>query len=326
MFAEDRYIAVIGAANIDIGGIPSRSLIAGDSNPGTISIQYGGVGRNIACNLCMLGMHVKLITAIGNDMLGSDMLRQCESLGMDMSWALRIPDSDSSMYLSVNDEQGDMAVAIDHTDICGRITPAYIDTVRDVLSRAAAVVMDANISADTFMHIKGICAAAGVPVYADPVSTSLAVRLRPMLDGIEAVKPNRLEAEYLSGMTIRTEADCIAAAEAILDMGVRRVFISMGSEGMLAADRNDMYIIGAYPAEAVCTAGAGDSATAAIVWASTVITDCSSLVTAAKAANAVAAMTISVPGNTDPELSPGAALDRMSDPVRIVRRLSKKKV
>ena len=125
------------------------------------------------------------------------------------------------------------------------------------------------------------------------------------------MKPNRLEAEFLTGMTIQTEADYRAAAQAILDMGVRRVFLSVGNEGMLAADRNNMYIVGEYPADVVCTTGAGDSATAAIVWASTFIADADSLVTAAKAANVVAAMTVSVQDTNHPELSHSTALDRM---------------
>ncbi len=317
-FRDDNYAVVIGAANIDIGGTPSNPLIPADSNPGKISINYGGVGRNIAHNLCKLGVPVIFITAVGSDVLGKEMLNHCESLGMDISCVLRVPDTNSSMYLYINDSDGDMAMAIDQMNICSNITPAYLDTLRDVLSGAAAVVADANIPADTFVHLKEICSA---PLYVDPVSTALASRVKPILDGIDTIKPNRLEAEYLTGMTIQTEADYRAAASAMLDMGVRRVFMSMGSEGMLAADRNNMYIIGKYPAEVVCTTGAGDSATAAIVWASTVVTDQNTLVTAAKAANAVAALTISVQETNYPGLSHSAALDRMTESTMTVRKL-----
>ena len=263
---KDGYVVVIGAANIDIGGTPSKPLIAADSNPGEISINYGGVGRNIADNLCKLGVPVKFITAIGGDVLGADMIKHCESIGMDTSYVLTIPEETSSMYLYINNDNGDMDVAIDHMTICSKITPDYIESVADVLNGAAAVVMDANISADAFMSLKEVC---DVPIYIDPVSTVLAERVKPGLDGIDTIKPNTLEAEYLTGMTIKTEADYRAAASAILDMGVRRVFLSMGSEGMMAANRDNMYIVSEYPAEVICTTGAGDSATAAIVWAST---------------------------------------------------------
>jgi pseudouridine kinase len=122
-------------------------------------------------------------------------------------------------------------------------------------------------------------------------------------------------------MTIQTEADYRAAAMALIDMGVRRVFLSMGKEGMLAADKNNMYIVGGYPAEVVCTTGAGDSATAAIVWASTVVADSDSLVTAAKAANVVASMTVSVQETNNPDLSHNTVLGKMVDSNMTVRSI-----
>ena len=56
------YIAVVGGVNIDIGGRSDAPLVAGDSNPGRIRSSLGGVGRNIAHNLALLGAKVKLIT------------------------------------------------------------------------------------------------------------------------------------------------------------------------------------------------------------------------------------------------------------------------
>lgn len=315
---NDQYVVVVGGANIDIGGTPLNPLIPADSNPGLISINYGGVGRNIAHNLAKLGVPVKLITAIGGDVLGTDMLSHCESIGIDISNVLRIPERTSSMYLYINNTAGDMEMAIDYMDIALQITPEYLDTIRPVIQGAMAVVTDANISADAFMHLKSICRS---PLYADPVSTVLAARIRPGLEGIDTLKPNRLEAEYLTGMTIQTEADYRAAAGALLDMGVRRVFLSMGNEGMLAADKNNMYIVGEYPADVVCTTGAGDSATAAIVWASTVVADSDTLVTAAKAANVVASMTVSVQDTNNPDLSHNTVLEKMVNSSMTVRSI-----
>ena len=47
-------ITIIGGINIDIEGCPFGSLKAEDSNPGKISLAYGGVGRNIAENAALL--------------------------------------------------------------------------------------------------------------------------------------------------------------------------------------------------------------------------------------------------------------------------------
>ena len=317
MNSED-YILVIGASNIDIGGTSYKELIPADSNPGSISISYGGVARNIAHNLCLLGVKVKFITAIGSDVLGREMIKHCESLGMDISDVIYVPDSSSSMYLYINDRSGDMAMSIDQMDIVKNITPDHIDSIKDVINSARAVVIDGNLSFESVLRLKEICER---PLYIDPVSTVLAERISPALDGMEMIKPNRLEAEYMTGMTIRTEADYKAAARAILDMGVKRVFLSIGSDGILAADNNNMYVVGGCRTDVVCTAGAGDSAIAAIVWASEVVADRMSLVTAAKAANAVGSMTVSVQETIYPELTHDNALNKMINTNMKVRKI-----
>ena len=53
------YAVVIGGVNIDIGGHSFQPLIPADSNPGKISVSLGGVGRNIAHNLSLLGTDVR---------------------------------------------------------------------------------------------------------------------------------------------------------------------------------------------------------------------------------------------------------------------------
>ena len=64
--AMDRCI-VIGAINMDIRGICGRSIVMGDSNPGKVRMSPGGVGRNIAHNLSLLGGKAELLTALSDD-------------------------------------------------------------------------------------------------------------------------------------------------------------------------------------------------------------------------------------------------------------------
>ena len=293
------YAVVIGAANIDIGGTPYKPLIPGDSNPGVISMSYGGVGRNIAHNLALLGVDVELVTATGDDALGREMLLKCEKTGMDTSLSVVVPDASSSIYLFINDEQGEMELALSHVDIVRNITPEYIDSISDVINSAAAVMADCNLTQETILRLKEICK---VPIYMDTVSVSHADKIKGNLEGIDTLKPNLLEAEYLTDMMIENEYDCLEAARALIDQGVRRVFISVGPHGMLAADKDRAIMVDRYPADVKCTTGAGDSAMAAIIWHSLKKGD-NSLAGAAKAANAAASATISVDPTIHPEMS-----------------------
>ena len=48
-------ICVIGGANADIIATSFSAFVPNDSNPGAVRLTAGGVGRNIAHNLALLG-------------------------------------------------------------------------------------------------------------------------------------------------------------------------------------------------------------------------------------------------------------------------------
>ena len=89
-------VAVIGGVNMDIGGSPFAKLVMRDSNPGVITARPGGVGRNIAHDLRLLGAEVSLVTAVGGDVYGQGILASCRELGIDMSLARILPERRSS--------------------------------------------------------------------------------------------------------------------------------------------------------------------------------------------------------------------------------------
>lgn len=129
-----------------------------------------------------------------------------------------------------------MAVALSDMRILQEPDPCPAGThAGQRLSAAAAIVVDGCLPQETLRYIIRTFGGS-VPIFADPVSTAYARRMRPVLRGIDTLKPNRLEAEILSGRSIRCEVDYFRAAEGILAQGVRRVIISAGSRGCYYAD------------------------------------------------------------------------------------------
>ena len=62
-----KTVTCVGGANIDIQGFSNAAINMRDSNPGTVRLCPGGVGRNIAENLAWLGANVRMVTAVGED-------------------------------------------------------------------------------------------------------------------------------------------------------------------------------------------------------------------------------------------------------------------
>lgn len=258
------YAVVVGGVNVDIGGRSFGALVQQDSNPGKVTVSLGGVGRNIAHNLSLLGTDVRLLSAFGDDIHGQRIAASCGELGIDASHVLRVPGGTTSTYLYICDEQGEMALALSDMEICQKISPAYLSANLSTLQNAQVVVADTNIPQESLVFLAENCSA---PLFCDPVSTLKAGKLLPILDKIHTLKPNRLEAELLSGIAVHSKADAEKAAHVLLSKGVRRVFLSMGAQGLYAATEARQLWVDVIPGSMVNTTGCGDAATAALVWA-----------------------------------------------------------
>ena len=258
------YAVVVGGVNMDIGGTSFAPLIPADSNPGRVRMSLGGVGRNVAHNLSLMGTDVRMLTAFGDDLYGQKIAASCSELGIDLSHALRIAGGTTSTYLYLTDETGEMALAISDMEICKKITPEYLASNLNLLQNAQVVITDTNIPEESLIYLAENCQ---VPLFCDPVSTTKAEKLRPILGKIHTLKPNKLEAELLSGVKIETKADVERAADKLLALGVHRLFISLGAEGVYAAMGTERLWLPNLPGRMVNTTGCGDAFMAAIGWA-----------------------------------------------------------
>ena len=231
-------ICVIGGANIDIVGSSIESLRYYDSNPGTISISYGGVGRNIAQILALLGENVSLVTCFSDDSYGTMMRQDCENLGIDTSLSIISHEAPSSMYIAMLDSDRDMKVAMSDMRILREMTPAFLEPVLRSLSDDDMIIIDANLD---LKCIACILEKAPCRIAADPVSVSKASRLKDGLSSISVFKPNKYEAQSLSGIEIHDRESAAECLDWFLKQGIDEIIISMAEGGVLAADREGKY-------------------------------------------------------------------------------------
>ena len=254
-------VYVIGAVNMDITGTPHAPLRAGDSNPGRITLTPGGVGRNIAENLRLLGRKVSLVTVTGEDAYADLIREHCLNAGIDLQYSFTDPLGRTSAYLCIAEENGDLNVAVSDMSICDQLTPAKISPLLPVLNRGSMVIADANLPEETLswlgQHVT-------VPLAADPVSVAKAPRLKGLLSRLVLLKPNVPEAELLTGMSITGDGDLPRAADALHRLGVKRVYLSLGPRGVWADDvREGGELIPCAPGPVVNTTGCGDAFVAA---------------------------------------------------------------
>ena len=230
----DAPVFVIGAVNMDLAGTPTNPLREGDSNPGRITLTPGGVGRNIAENLSLLDRKVSLITIMGNDPYAQMIRDHCLKAGIDLQYSFTEPGENTSAYLCINGQDGDLNVAVSDMSICDRLTPDRLEPLLPLLNHGSMVIADANLPEETLAWIaKHIT----VPVAADPVSVSKACRLKPLLCRLTLL---------------------------LHRLGVQRVYISLGNRGVWADDpREGGVLLPCIPGPVVNSSGCGDAFVAA---------------------------------------------------------------
>jgi len=254
-------IFVAGGAAIDIAGRPESICRERDSNIGRVAMTPGGVAENIAKRLSKYGYGVELVTAIGKGFHAGLIRADCEAYGVSLAHTLVCAEH-TGTYLSVLDEDGDLLVGISDMSVLERLTPDFLAPLLAKINDSALCVIDANLPPETLTYL---CANVTVPLFFDPVSCAKAKRIGGNIGRCFAIKPNRFEAGFLSGKSCDTIRGVYRASDWFIEQGVKRVFISLGAEGVFWADEGGCGVLSAVCGELVDAAGAGDSMCAAII-------------------------------------------------------------
>jgi len=257
-------VSIIGGITADIEGNPYNQLIQGDSNPGKISMSYGGVGRNITENLARMGASVSFVSVAGDDFAGRGAVRELEDIGVDIKNVRLLQEENTAVYMSILNLMGDMELALCNMDVLERISNGFIDAAFDSIKNSKVIGIDTNLTEETLEYTTKKL--KNIPLFLDPVSVTKAERAKNIIGAFHTIKPNRMEAEILSGMTIMSGEELEKAAQWFIDQGVKRVFITLGAGGVFYQDEKESGLLKPNPVEIISATGAGDAFSAAIMY------------------------------------------------------------
>ncbi len=263
----EHQVLVIGAAGLDMK-IQGRAVAIepGQSNPATIRCGWGGVARNIAENLARLGADVQLITAVGDDAWGEQLLAQLRQLGIGIEGALVLPGRDTGAYAGIYHLSERLWTAFDDMQIIREITPSHLNQYRRLFRDADMVCIDANLSARALETVFRLAESYEIPVCADPTTPMLASRLHPFLNQLALLTPDRREAEALLGEPLNNADAILQGARKLAHAGVDLAIITQGAEGLSYATSKESGRLPAFQSSVIDPVGAGDALTAAVAY------------------------------------------------------------
>lgn len=303
-----RRVLVIGAAGLDIVGRPIGMPEPGTSTPAKVRPSFGGVAHNIAVNLAHLGQPVSLMTLVGKDVFGQQLLAEITEAGVDVSACLETDEYNTASYLAVLTESGKLHFALDDMRILSRLESECLRQQFELFKQSSLVFVDANLSPASLRTVFHLARRARVPVCADATSKSLAKRLQPFISRLTLLTANMEEAAVLceKPMAVEDRQEGISAARHLINQGAQIALVTMAEFGVCYATSETSGHIPAIHTSIQDPTGAGDAQTATLIFG---LMNDIPLDDAIRLGVSAASLTLRNPGTVYPELS----LERLYD-------------
>lgn len=261
------HLVCIGGAVFDRKHRLLAPLQRETSNPVESFHSFGGVARNVAENLAMLGLQPTFISVVGNDQTGIALLDHLRSRGVDTSRVMMVAGQPTAEYSAILGPGGDLELGVANMGIFELLTPGALARIWSHFAGASWVMTDTNPPAETLRSLIGRQHGGSYKLAVEAVSAQKVTKLPADLTGIDLLCLNVEEgAAYLGEARPATLVAARDMARRLRMRGAAQVQVSMGAQGVaLATPEGDM-TIPATPATVVDITGAGDSAVAGTLY------------------------------------------------------------
>lgn len=262
-------ILCIGSVLWDIIGRSAIVMRQGSDVPGRITRLPGGVAMNIAVTLARLGLRPAVLTSIGRDAAGEELVAACARLGVETRFAYRSEDLPTDQYMAVEGANGLIAAIADAHSLEAAGEKILRPLADGTLGSAAdpwrgLIALDGNLTVQVLAEIAVSPLFAGADLRVAPASPGKAERLLPLMGHAGATLYVNLEEARLIGHDAYDSAG--AAAEGLLARGAARVLVTDGGRACAEGTRGAGVIVDVPPKVMVTrVTGAGDTFMAAHV-------------------------------------------------------------
>ena len=263
---KDSNILCIGSVLWDVIGRSPSHMAKGADVPGRIIRIPGGVALNIAMTLVRFGLTPALLSAVGRDAEGEELISECRHMGLITDHLYRSDDLPTDCYMAVEGANGLIAAIADAHSLekaGAKILQALYDgrLGKTDAPYSGLIALDGNLTERLLDDIAHDPAFQSADLRIAPASPGKAERLLPFLrSGRGTLYVNLEEAGILCHTRFATSEE---AGQALLSKGAARALVTNGGEA--TTDAHPDGLITLPPPEVLVTrvTGAGDTFMAA---------------------------------------------------------------
>lgn len=271
------HISVIGSCNMDLMIEADRRPQAGETVMGKrLIVSPGGKGANQAVAAARLGEKVYMIGCVGNDAYGSMMLDTLKENGVNTDY-VSVLDNEATGTAHIILAEGDNSIIV-LKGANDKVDKNVVDSAFDIIKTSSLVMLQHEIPMDTIGYIIDRCYEEGIPVMLNPAPYMDIPE--EWIEKVTYLTPNEHEAALMFEGMDRDE---------ILKAHAGKVIMTVGKEGVVYGDGDDVVHVSGFTVSVVDTTGAGDTFNGAFAAARC---DGLPLKEAVRFANAVAALSV----------------------------------
>lgn len=255
-----KNILVIGSLNVDFVIHTNYLPQIGETVTGYgFKTNPGGKGANQAVAASRLGGNVKMLGTVGNDIFGTNLIGCLDENNVGIEAVSTVNSSTGVAVITVYD--GDNHIILDK-GANEHLTIELINKYESILKWADIVIFQLEIPVETILYAARVAKKHGAIVVLNPAPVKeLPDELYTYTD---ILIPNESEAANLLEAELNTIEDRCSAIAKFKSKGIEQVIITLGKDGCIYNDGNNIESYGAYNVETVDTTAAGDSFIAAI--------------------------------------------------------------
>tara|TARA_B110000259_G_scaffold30745_1_gene33428 strand:- start:1617 stop:2510 length:894 start_codon:yes stop_codon:yes gene_type:complete len=259
-------ILCIGSVLWDVIGRSTQAMQAGSDVPGRVTRLPGGVAMNIAMTLRRFDLRPALLSVVGQDSEGIELIKKAEALDLNMNFLYRSEDLPTDQYLAIEGSNGMIAAVADAHSL-EAVGDKILAPLENGLLGTAERPFEGLIALDGNLTLALLAQIAASPLFTKcdlriaPASPGKAERLLPLLGHKGAtLYVNVEEAELLCQQSF---SDAQVAAQTLVARGSNRVLVTHGPKVAALAD-SQVCVLAAPPAVLPSrVTGAGDTFMAA---------------------------------------------------------------
>ena len=259
-------ILCIGSVLWDVIGRSTQAMQAGSDVPGRVTRLPGGVAMNIAMTLRRFDLRPALLSVVGQDSEGVELIRKAEALDLNMNFLYRSEDLPTDQYLAIEGSNGMIAAVADAHSL-EAVGDKILAPLENGLLGTAERPFEGLIALDGNLTLALLAQIAASPLFTKcdlriaPASPGKAERLLPLLGHKGAtLYVNVEEAELLCQQSF---SDAQVAAQTLVARGSNRVLVTHGPKVAALAD-SQVCVLATPPAVLPSrVTGAGDTFMAA---------------------------------------------------------------